>query len=212
MKRVKDIKSGVPVILADGLFPKREGVLDYLHQANIIIACDGATSKLLDFGLEPTHIVGDLDSLGDNLKTKYASIITSSTEQETNDLTKAVAKAQDLGIKEAVILGATGEREDHTLGNIGLLAEHASKMNLQLVTDYGRFYALTESATLQAYPGQQISILNPIGQAKITTHQLKYPIRDRVLNNWWEGTLNEALDDQFSLVFEGGVLVVFCTH
>ena len=44
-------------------------------------------------------------------------------DQETNDLTKAVNYVKTLGFREVLILGATGRREDHTLGNISLLAQ-----------------------------------------------------------------------------------------
>lgn len=210
MRAIKNITPGGVVILADGSFPERGEALDYLRQAHTIIACDGATQKLLDFGLEPMHIVGDMDSLSEDLKLRFASIISPSKDQETNDLTKAVLKALDLGVEQAVILGATGQREDHTLGNIGLLAEHAHKLELQMISDYGLFIPLAESAHLPSYKGQQISIFNPIGQAKISTSHLKYPITNRSLNNWWEGTLNEATGEQFSLAFNAGVLVVYC--
>ncbi len=36
-----------------------------------------------------------------------------------------------------VIVGATGKREDHTLGNISLLAEYITRTNVIMVTDTG---------------------------------------------------------------------------
>jgi len=121
MQEIKDLQPGVAVILADGSFPQKEEVLAYLRQAKTIISCDGATRSLVEFGLEPQHIVGDMDSIPEALKRRYSALITPSEDQETNDLTKAVNKALDLGLTEVMILGATGRREDHTLGNIGLL-------------------------------------------------------------------------------------------
>lgn len=209
MNKIEILQPGVPVILADGSFPKNDRVLAYLRQASVIIACDGAAKKLLDYGFEPTCIVGDMDSLNQKLKDKYQAIINSTADQETNDFTKAILKAQALELKEVVVLGATGQREDHTLGNIGLLAEHCQKLNIQMLTDYGCFIPLTDSAVLTARVGQQVSIFNPIGAANITTGQLKYPIVNRVLDNWWQGTLNEAVAESFTLAFDAGVVVVY---
>ena len=209
MNKIEILQPGVPVILADGSFPKNDRVLAYLRQASMIIACDGATKRLLDYGMEPTCIVGDMDSLDQELKDKYQAVINSSADQDTNDFTKAVLKAQELELKEALVLGATGEREDHTLGNIGLLAEHCQKLNLQILTDYGCFIPLQESAEISASVGQQVSIFNPIGAANITTTQLKYPIVNRVLSNWWQGTLNEAVAELFTIAFDEGIVVVY---
>lgn len=208
MKKINDIKPGSVVILADGLFPQREEVLRYLNQAVTIICCDGATIKLEEYGLTPSHIVGDMDSLPQGIQDKYKNIIVSSSEQESNDLTKAINFALSIGVEELVLLGATGLREDHTLGNMGLLVEHGQKLKLQLVSDYAIMVPLYTSATLQSIERQQVSIFALVGTPEITTDGLKYPIHQRVLTNWWQGTLNEAVSTSFSLDFDNGALLV----
>ncbi len=65
-----------------------------------------------------------MDSIPGDLREKYAGKIITIKDQEINDLTKAVYFAQNVGQEEIVILGATGLREDHTLGNISLLADY----------------------------------------------------------------------------------------
>lgn len=209
MQRIEDLKPGVPVIMADGLYPESQRALDYLHQASCIIVCDGATVKLLEHELKPDYIVGDMDSLPEQYKRRFESIISSSEDQLTNDLTKAVNKALELGLKQVVILGATGLREDHTMGNIGLLAEHGQKIQLQMVSDYGVFNPVYESAEFNAFKAQQVSVFSIMENPAITLNNLKYPLNDHVLKNLWEGTLNEALGAYFSIEFKDGALVVF---
>lgn len=209
MKQINDITPGVPVILADGSFPESKKVLRYLDEASAIICCDGATLKLLKHGMQPTHIVGDMDSLPKQYQRQYKDMIIGSEDQETNDLTKAVKLALALGFEQVVILGGTGQREDHTLGNIGLLVEHGQKLQVQMISDFGVFTPLYSTAILRSYPAQQVSIFTILGSPKITSHQLKYPLQQMQLSNWWQGTLNEALSERFSLEFETGGLVVF---
>jgi len=60
------------VILADGTFPSHEIPLGYLKNASKIICCDGSTEGLVLAGFEPYAIVGDLDSLTDELATRFA--------------------------------------------------------------------------------------------------------------------------------------------
>ena len=46
------------------------------------------------------------------------------SDQETNDQTKAVNFLLAQGKRRIAIIGATGNREDHTLGNISLLSDY----------------------------------------------------------------------------------------
>lgn len=198
------------IILADGQFPSHPRPLECLRNAGRIICCDGAAAKLDAFGMEPDYIVGDLDSLPISLKEKYAERLVPSTDQETNDLTKAVLFCKRLGAGSVTILGATGLREDHTLGNISLLADYAGLMpDIEMMTDYGRFTVVTQNRTLDSYKGQQLSLFALDNTAKLTVENLKYPIRDRALTAWWQGTLNEALGETFTLRFDTGRWIVF---
>ncbi len=108
-----------------------------------------------------------------------------------------------------VILGATGLREDHTLGNISLLAEYCKRTKAIMLTDNGVFEAFTGSVTLASSPGQQISIFSVNSATAVTSTGLRYPLQKLVLDNWWKGTLNEASGERFTLDFSGGPLIVF---
>ena len=66
-----------------------------------------------------------MDSLSSDLALRFADRIYRDEDQETNDLTKAVKWCNERGYNDIVIIGATGKREDHTIGNISLLAEYA---------------------------------------------------------------------------------------
>jgi thiamine pyrophosphokinase len=197
------------VILADGSFPEHEIPLSCLRNASRIICCDGAAGSLIESGLEPFAIVGDCDSLDSWIIDKYADKIFEDADQETNDLTKAVRWCYESGYKDIVILGATGKREDHTIGNISLLAEYARTIRIIMITNTGTFYPFLESCRVPSLPGQQVSVFSIDPETEITSSGLKYPLVKRKLRNWWEATLNEALGDQFELKFLGGSVIVF---
>ena len=85
----KDITASA-VIVANGNFPVHPAPLSFLKNKLPVVCCDGAVRKLLHAGGMPTVIVGDCDSLTEDEKQQYASIICKISEQDTNDLTKAV--------------------------------------------------------------------------------------------------------------------------
>jgi thiamine pyrophosphokinase len=197
------------IILANGKFPEHKIPLRYLVSAERIICCDGAAEGLAAYGLEPYAIVGDCDSLIHDIREKYGERIYTDSEQETNDLTKSVSWCWEKGFRDLVILGATGKREDHTLGNISLLADYAIKVSIKMVTDTGIFYPFLHSHNFESKPGQQVSVFSIDPETEITSSGLRYRLNKRKLRNWWEATLNEALGDHFSIDFIGGPLIVF---
>lgn len=197
------------IIVADGDFPVHEIPLGYLKNAGRIICCDGGAENLIKAGFIPDAIVGDMDSLDISIAGRFHDRIFRNADQETNDLTKAVSWCSDRGYKDLVILGATGGREDHTIGNISLLAEYALTLNVRMATDTGMLLPLMRSSVVPSFPGQQVSIfsLNPLNE--ITTHGLKYPLLRKRIDNWWVATLNEAEGENFDLEFGEGRIIVY---
>ena len=121
------------VIIAAGDFPTKPYPLYLLQAADIIVCCDSAFAKYLRrmhriFGGErlPDAVIGDMDSLAKYLRLAYADLIVQETEQEHNDQTKAVRYVLNHypDVTEIHILGATGLRADHTIGNLSLLMEY----------------------------------------------------------------------------------------
>jgi thiamine pyrophosphokinase len=195
------------VIVADGNFPQHEIPLGYLKNAKRIVCCDGSTESLLLYGMLPDAIVGDMDSLTDELISRFADRIFPDKHQDTNDLTKAVSWCSNMGYKDIVIVGATGKREDHTLGNISLLADYVKNMNVMMVTDTGILLPFLNSSEISSSRGQQVSIFSIDPDTEITSSGLRYPLVRTKLRNWWFATLNEALGDSFSLEFIGRIIV-----
>lgn len=205
-------------ILSDGSYPTAAYPLQLLHNADIVICCDASVLKLKD--IEPNYIVGDMDTLDDFHKEQYKDIIIKSGCQETNDQTKAFSFALGLippgNCADIHILGNTGGREDHTLGNISLLMEYTSRIgaqippfnnimhkgiNVDIVTDYGIFTPHYDTFTATCHPGQQISIISFDKTLRIKSKGLRYPTDNAIFEFWWSGTLNEAQGDTFTLEF-----------
>lgn len=197
------------VIVADGNFPHHDIPLGYLRNAERIICCDGSAQNLILAGMQPEAIVGDLDSLNNDLSNRLADRIFLDESQDTNDLTKAVSWCSEKGYKDIVIVGATGKREDHTLGNISLLAEYIKDVNVFMVTDTGILRPFLTSSEISSFPGQQVSIFSIDPETEVTSYGLRYPLNRTKIKNWWVATLNEALGDSFSLEFKAGRVIVY---
>lgn len=190
------------VVLANGLLPTTRRVLDLLSSADLLICCDGAADKLIEYGMLPHVIVGDMDSISDEVREQYASRMIQSDDQENNDLTKAVNYCIEKGYPSVFILGATGMREDHTLGNISLMLEYHPRIEVQIISDFGIFSLVHSGSKVSSYAGEKISFFSIDNRVGVTSTGLKYPLNDLHLSNWYRATLNEATGDHFTLTFE----------
>ncbi len=200
------------VVVANGKFPTAPQVLEYLKDAPYVIACDGALSKLLHHDLTPDAIVGDLDSLSSELKRIWEERIFHDADQETNDLTKSMKFAREKGFEKILILAATGLREDHMLGNISLLLTYRDWFDeVVMMSDYGYFVPITTTTVFDSFEGQQISLFSLYPHGELSTEGLLYPICQRQLHAWWEGTLNESTGNKFIIRLDGenNVIVYF---
>ena len=197
------------VILADGEFPRSVTALSFLRDAIRIVCCDGATESAIENGFEPDVIVGDLDSISSELKQKYRYCLHHDDDEDTNDLTKAVNFCIDKGWNEITILGATGKREDHSLGNISLLCDYAQHVKIQMITDYGIFSPISSSALFESFASQQVSIFCLTPDTLFTFKGLKYPLTRQTIARWWQGTLNESIGNEFHIEIDCGIVIVF---
>ena len=197
------------VILANGDYPAAPVPLKILSTAPFVVCCDGGANSYIEQGHTPDVIIGDGDSLRPEYASQYAHIVTKVSEQESNDQTKAVNYLLAQGKRNIAIVGATGRREDHTIGNISLLIEYARKgAHVRTYTDHGVFIPCNGSTTLQTEAGQQLSIFS-IGARIDRAEGLLYPIYN--FTNWWQGTLNECTGTSVRIEAEGEFLI-FLTY
>lgn len=200
------------VILANGLFPVHKTPLCVLRSAKRVVCCDGAADRLVETGIEPAWIVGDLDSVTDAVRGRFPERLVKVHEQATNDLAKAFRFCLSRGWTDLAILGATGLREDHMLGNLSLLADFAREASVVMLTDAGWFTPLLAPARLPSCAGQQVSIFALDPRSSVSAEGLKYPVAGLCLERWWTASLNEACGESFRLDFSGGPLLVFQTY
>lgn len=207
------MKKNLIVIVGNGDFPTKRIALNKLKKAKsgnaTLIACDGAVAGLVKRGYIPDFIVGDMDSIGVSLRKKFAERIHRDPDQETNDQTKAfhfainLIKNEKAASYDICFLGATGKREDHTIGNISLLADYAEetsvvekelpgmKIDLYSITGYGIFRPILGTSVLEGRVGDPLSIFAFDNTLRIKSKGLEYKTDNVKFDLWWKATLNK---------------------
>lgn len=197
------------VILANGEVPEGEVPVAFLRSAERIVCCDGAVDKLLQLGFEPTVIVGDCDSISEKNREKLKLKIVADKSTDYNDLQKALKHCKSNKYNNIAVLGAGGLRGDHYLANLSILDMYSDTMDLLMADNEGVFDFISSKRNFASFPGQEVSIFSLNMQAVFTFAGLKYPVCNRKFNYLWEGSLNVATGDSFSIDIKGGKAVVY---
>lgn len=188
------------LILADGEAPSR-GSLDrawpgWDADVGLVIAADGGARHAAALGVAIDAWVGDGDSIDADamaaLESSGVPILRSSPHKDESDTELAVREAIARGATGLVVVGALGgERVDHALANIGLLAmaelgdRPASLLDARSRISLIRAPAAGGEPVVRPLPGRigDLVSLLPLGDgvAGVTTRGLRYPLSDEPL-------------------------------
>ena len=200
------------IILANGKPPKKS-VITFFQKAgfNELICADGGADSALRMNLIPDAIIGDLDSISANALKEFKSVsrIIRLKRQNDTDVEKCLKYAIIKKYKEALLVGVTGNRLDHTFCNLGILLKFFPKFNLSLIAEDSYLKQYKGNITIKTVPGEVISLYGFDKKTKITSKGLKYQLNDIALPfGERESTSNLVTGNEIKLKINGGVVFV----
>jgi len=197
-------------IVANGQFPNHPLPLQILYESKTIICTDGSANLLIDKGINPNVIIGDMDSLLIDNKAFSGQFIKDSN-QENTDLEKAFEWCIKNNVKTINVLGASQQREDHSITNLYLLLTYCDAINLTYVTDYFSITCHEGNRIFSSFKNQIVSILPVKHIQDISTENLKYNLSDEELPISSRGISNQSISDNFT-INSSGKIWVFRSH
>ncbi len=99
------------------------------------------------------------------------------------------------GWKTPLIVGATGKREDHAIGNVFRALDYGC----EIVTDHGRFVPVRGKATFKVKKGAAVSIFAPDPKTRMTSKGLEWPLGGVRFRNLYCATLNRTTGTRVTL-------------
>lgn len=206
------------LIVSGGRAPSEELLLGYRKYADIIIGADRGCEVLLKCNVVPTYILGDFDSASKETIEKLEEMgickFKYKKEKDYTDTELAFKLALDKGATEITLLGVTGTRYDHTLGNIGLLLK-ALRLDVkaEIVDDNNKIYLINKNTKFIGDLGDIISFQAYFQTVKgLSIKGAKYELNNYDLEIGESiTTSNEFLDKQIEVSFEEGNLMVLHT-
>jgi thiamine pyrophosphokinase len=206
-------KGGRAVVLCDGP-PPDPALLEYwLTGADLFVCTDAAGHPYDHLPRFPDVVIGDFDALtGRILEGRGGPRYLRVDEQETTDSEKALLYVVEAGLSEAILLGATGWRLDHTLYNCNLLERFADRLRVCLAGYAADMVRLDAGGPVswKLPVGTRFSLLPLAGPARgITIEGARYPLLSGVVEAGGPATISNEVAQAPLLIAvgEGSLLV-----
>ena len=200
------------IVLANGKPPKKSLITFFQQKDFITLICaDGGANSALKMKIVPDFIIGDLDSISLEAlkKFKVNSKIIQLKRQNDTDVEKCLKYAIKKKYTDALLVGVTGNRLDHTFCNLGIVLKFFPKINLSLIAEDSFLKAYKGKVELKTFPGETISLYGFDRKTKIISKGLKYPLNNVPLPfGERESTSNVAAGKKVELNISGGVIFV----
>ena len=199
------------VIIGNAEIRRYDRIRSNLTQNDYFVYCDGGLKHAPELGREPDLIVGDFDS-HEKPETSAETIVLP-REKDDTDTVYAVKEAVRRGYTDFLLIGAAGERFDHTFGNISLLLYLNSRgMKARILDDYSEMEIVSRETAEIGDSWSYFSLLNISGTARgIRILNAKYPLEDGEITSEYQfGISNEVLPGKTARVSlqEGCLLLV----
>jgi thiamine pyrophosphokinase len=207
--------SQVVVVIGGG--PLSPLAVTEVNEDATIIAADSGLDHAVAAGLRPTVLVGDLDSISAHGKmwayAHEAEIDEYPADKDATDTALALRRAASTDANHLLVLGAAGDRFDHTLGTLGALGHPA-------LAGFESIRLLLDGTTIHVlHPGRSIfvdlpaavsfSLLALHGPCRgITLTGARWPLTDASLDASSTRGLSNETTDLLHVAVTDGVLTL----
>lgn len=200
------------IILASGDIPLI-GQIKFLQKKgfNKLICADGGANSARKLKIVPDLIIGDLDSISENNIKFFGnkSEIIQVKRQTDTDVEKALKYLIKKKYDEVILLGATGNRLDHSICNLGIVLKFFDKIMISILHKKSFLRAYSKTVDLDTIKDETISLYGFDTKTKITSKGLKYPLKNVALPfGQKESTSNTAKKDKVNLKITNGIIFV----
>lgn len=203
------------LIIANGDLPPADIVRREARRTRdaggIIVCADGGARHAARLRIRPDVVLGDLDSAPrPALRAFPGTPVVRDRDQESTDLEKALRHCLAAGCASVVVVGAVGDRIDHSTGALGCLRKYGRRIPMLLLDRAGEIRLLAREESIAVSPGETFSLI-PVGRCGgIVLKGAKYPLSGESLElGVREGISNRATGRRLLIRYESGALLLY---
>ncbi len=201
------------LVFANGLPPNKKILQPYLMDSPLIVAADGGANYMVDLGISPHYIVGDMDSLDPEILHQFPNAqLVKRIDQNRMDMEKTLEFCLEKGGNQIFIFGATGKRLDHEIANLGILQQFSKRVDISIIDTQFLVRVVRKNFVFRSFPGQEISILALQPASGVSIRGVKFPLENATIEFGGRGISNIAIADEVSIYVDSGELFLFVKH
>lgn len=209
------------ILIVSGGEPPSKGLFEKIlrdFSPDKIIAVDSGANALYEYNSVPDVLIGDFDSIDQNVLAHFETsleVFRSPIEKDETDTELAILKAIDLNASDIVVLGGTGSRLDHTLGNIFLLKKVLGyDVPCVLVDDNQEISLIKNKKEFVSMQGKTVSLISLAEKTTdIRTEGFYYPLHGEVLRFGETRGISNIINKEYASVKIGkGELLIIVNH
>lgn len=198
------------VVVTGGEVPPSGRAEGWVAGCSVVVAADSGLAALAAWGIEPTHIVGDMDSMPAALSSEDYPAATVRRYEQAKDHTDtelALHEARRAGADEIVILGGGGGRLDHLLSIVALFDR--TECPTAWVTHREEVFLVEEELVLDTHEGETVSVFPVgIGPWRMSSTGLRWPLDELDWRRGDIGVSNAATGGRLHVRMERGRVIV----
>lgn len=199
------------LIFSGGSFTALPDTID-INEYDLIIGADSGYLNALSAGVTPDIFIGDLDSILEE-EIVSSEVLKLHPVKDMTDTQEAMQTAISRGATHITVLGALGNRIDHTIANIHLLKYAKDKGVQAEIIDSDTYITLvTDKLDVPAKSGYCLSLLPLTDCSGVSVSGVFYPLKDAFMpvGNPY-GISNEFVETCAHIeVLSGDMLLILC--
>lgn len=183
-----------------------------------VIAADSGIELAQKHGVKVDCLIGDMDSASEEAIEKAqkdgVEIFLFNRDKDLTDFELAIEEAKKYDADELIIIGGGGQRTDHLISNLAVLAGETTaqyKVGAYFENEIIKVCRENQPYELELEVGTQFSLVPINGKAiGVTSTGTKWDLTDATLEpSSALGISNTALADKITVQITGGTLLVF---
>ena len=198
------------VIIGGAQIKNYNRIISKLNKEDFFIFCDSGLKHQEKLNIQPNLIIGDFDSI-EKPKIDVETIVLPTVKDDT-DTFYAVKEALKRGFNEYLLIGVTGNRLDHTLGNLSaLLYLYNQGKDAKIIDDYS-VRQIVDNDPVIIDKAKYFSLLNISGTATgVNIENAKYPLKDATVKSDYSYCVsNELIKEEKAKIYvkKGQMLLI----
>ncbi len=200
------------LIIVNGNINQPDFYQNLIKVSDMIICADGGVNHCEALQVVPDFVIGDLDSADKKVLKELAkndkTQIINDPDQDKTDLELAIKLAHEFDPTEIFIIGAMGDRMDHTLGNIISLSKIKNGIKAKIIDEKNEIELVENFCEIIGNKNDIVSVI-PFGLVHGLNYEgLKWNVKEKDVDFGWFGICNRLDGDKAKINLESGRILV----